>query len=212
MTVNNYIKMQNINNIIFDLGGVIMNIDVKRTQKAFTEMGVKNINDYFGHGFAASFFKDHESGKISDEVFVQKIKEEIRLDLADSKVINAWNALLLNFPPERIVLLEEIKKKYRIFLFSNTNAIHHKRFMEIYRQAYPESELDDHFEKAYYSHILGHRKPDKPGFEIIIKENRLDPQETLFVDDAFINVEAAIRCGLKGLYLPPGMSINDIRW
>src|ERR1035438_10305514 len=102
--------MQNIKNIIFDLGGVIMNIDVKRTQKAFTEMGVKNINDYFGHGFAASFFKDHESGKISDEVFIQKIKEAVKLDIPDDQVIAAWNALLLDFPAERIELLEEIRK------------------------------------------------------------------------------------------------------
>ena len=204
--------MDKIKNIIFDLGGVIMDIDVRQTQKAFTEMGVKNINDYFCHGFAASFFKDHEAGKISDEDFVQKIKEEIRLDVSDELVTDAWNALLLRFPPQRIDLLDQIKKKYRIFLFSNTNAIHHKRFMEIYRDAFPGRDLDDHFEKAYYSHTLGHRKPDKTGFEIIVRENQLDPAETLFVDDAYINVEGAIRAGLQGLYLPPAMSINDIHW
>ncbi len=204
--------MEGIKNIIFDLGGVIMNIDVKRTQKAFTEMGVKNINDYFGHGFAASFFKDHEAGKISDEVFIRKIKEAVKLDTPDDQVIAAWNALLLDFPAERIALLEEIRKKYRIFLFSNTNALHRHRFMEIYRNSYPARELDDHFERAYYSHIMGHRKPDKPGFEIIIRENRLDPDQTLFVDDAFINVAGAMETGLKGLYLPSGMTINDIRW
>ncbi|MDP4129390.1 MAG: HAD family phosphatase [Bacteroidota bacterium] len=204
--------MDKIKNIIFDLGGVIMDIDVRKTQKAFTEMGVKNINDYFGHGFAASFFKDHEAGKISDAAFIQKIKEEIRLDVSDELVTEAWNALLLHFPPERIALLDEIKKKYRIFLFSNTNAIHHKRFMQIYRGAFPGRGLDDHFEKAYYSHTLGHRKPDKTGFEIIVRENQLDPAETLFVDDGYINVEGAIRAGLQGLYLPPAMSINDIHW
>jgi len=109
--------MTHINNLIFDLGGVIMDIDVKQTTNAFTKMGVKNIGDYFGHGFAASFFKDHESGKISDEAFIQKIKEEIRLEeITDAEIIDAWNALLLRFPPERISLLDQIKKKYRIFL------------------------------------------------------------------------------------------------
>ena len=196
--------MYNIKNIIFDLGGVIMDIDVGHTQKAFTEMGVKNINDYFGHGFAASYFRDHEAGKISDEAFIQKIKAEIRLDVTDNRVIDAWNALLLRFPPERISLLDRIKKKYRIFLFSNTNAIHHHRFTEIYRLAFPDGELDDHFEKAYYSHILGYRKPDKTGFEIIIRENGLDPSETLFVDDAFINVEGAIGGWFKRALSPPG--------
>ncbi|HEY4155190.1 MAG TPA: HAD-IA family hydrolase, partial [Puia sp.] len=181
-------------------------------QKAFTEMGVKNINDYFGHGFAASFFKDHEAGKISDAAFIQKIREEVRMELSDEAVIGAWNALLLRFPPERIALLDEIRKKYRIFLYSNTNALHHQRFMEIYRSAFPGRSLDDHFEKAYYSHVLGHRKPDSGGFEIIVRENGLDPVETLFVDDALINIEGAVRTGLQGLYLPPAMGIKDIRW
>ena len=205
--------MTHINNLIFDLGGVIMDIDVKQTTNAFTKMGVKNISDYFGHGFAASFFKDHEAGMISDEAFIQKIKEEIRLEgITDAEVIDAWNALLLCFPPERISLLDQIKKKYRIFLYSNTNAIHYHRFAEIYRKAFPGRELENHFEKAYYSHVLGHRKPDTTGFEIIIRENGLDPAETLFVDDAFMNVEGAIKAGLKGLYLPQGVTINDIRW
>jgi putative hydrolase of the HAD superfamily len=205
--------MTNINNIIFDLGGVIMDIDVKQTTNAFTKMGVKNIGDYFGHGFAASFFKDHEAGKISDEAFIRKIREEIKLEnITDDDIINAWNALLLRFPPERIALLDQIRKKYRIFLYSNTNGIHYQQFAEMYRLAFPGRELNDHFEKAYYSHILGHRKPDTTGFEIITRENELDLAETLFVDDAFMNVEGAMKAGLKGFYLPPGMTINDIRW
>jgi len=205
--------MTSINNLIFDLGGVIMDIDVKQTTNAFTKMGVKNIGDYFGHGFAASFFKDHEAGRISDEAFIQKIREGIGLEnIMDEEVIEAWNALLLRFPPERISLLDRIRKKYRIFLYSNTNGIHYQRFAEIYRVAFPGRELNDHFEKTYYSHVLGHRKPDTTGFEIIIRENGLDPAETLFVDDTFMNVEGAIKAGLKGLYLPQGMTINDIRW
>ncbi|HEY4153834.1 MAG TPA: HAD family phosphatase [Puia sp.] len=205
--------MTNISNLIFDLGGVIMDIDVKRTTDAFTGMGVKNISDYFGHGFAASFFRDHEAGRISDEAFIRKIREGIRLEnITDEEVIAAWNALLLCFPPERISLLDQVRKKYRIFLYSNTNGIHYQRFAEMYRNAFPGRELNDHFEKAYYSHVLGHRKPDTTGFEIIIRENGLDPAETLFVDDSFMNVEGAIKAGLKGLFLPRGMTINDIRW
>lgn len=205
--------MTNVSNIIFDLGGVIMDIDVKQTTNAFTKMGMRNIGDYFGHGFAASFFKDHEMGKISDEAFIQKIREEIKLEnITDDDVVNAWNALLLRFPPERISLLDGIRKKYRIFLYSNTNGIHHQRFMQIYRETFPGRGLNDHFEKAYYSHVLGHRKPDTTGFEAIVRENGLDSAETLFVDDALMNVEGAIKAGLKGLYLPPGMTINDIRW
>ncbi|HEY2349272.1 MAG TPA: HAD family phosphatase [Puia sp.] len=209
--------MENIKNIIFDLGGVIMDIDVKHTLKAFSKLGIKNIEHYFGHGFAASFFSDHEAGRISDEEFLKEIKKLLTaegddaVEVSDEDVIDAWNALLLQFPPERITLLREIRSGYRLFLFSNTNAIHYDKFREIYRNSFA-GELEDLFEKAYFSHSLGHRKPDTGGFELIIRENGLDPKQTLFVDDAFINVEGALKTGLKGLYLPPGFYITDIKW
>ena len=205
--------MDNVKNIIFDLGGVIMEIDVKQTLNAFSDLGLKNIHEMFGHGFAASFFSDHESGKISDEVFLEEIKKLLTGEISDEAVITAWNALLLCFPPDRIALLRELKSRYRLFLFSNTNAIHQKKFREIYQASFPgEGTLEDLFEKAYYSHSLGHRKPDLSGFELIVTENGLDPKKTLFVDDAFINAEGAIKAGLKAIYLPPGFYITDIKW
>jgi FMN phosphatase YigB (HAD superfamily) len=205
------IQMIGIKNIIFDLGGVIMDIDVKQTLNAFSKLGLKNIHEYFGHGFAASFFSDHESGKISDEAFLSEIKKLLNTEVSQSDLIDAWNALLLRFPPERIALLKEIKSRYRLFLYSNTNAIHYKKFREIYRDSF-HGELEELFEKAYFSHDLGHRKPDLGGYERIIRENSLDPKLTLFVDDALMNVEGAIKAGLKGLYLPPGLFITDILW
>ena len=203
--------MENISNIIFDLGGVIMDIDVKKTLHAFSALGLNNVHEYFGHGFAASFFSDHEAGRITDEEFLQEIKNLLGGKVSDEEVIEAWNALLLRFPPERINLLKELKKHYRLFLYSNTNAIHQEKFSEIYRKSF-SGELDELFEKAYYSHSLGHRKPDLSGFQQIIKETGLDPKLTLFVDDALMNVEGAIKAGLKGLYLPPGIFITDILW
>jgi len=203
--------MDNVKNIIFDLGGVIMDIDVKRTLHAFTELGIRNIHEYFGHGFAASFFSDHEAGRISDEHFIREIKKLLSEEVSDEAVINAWNALLLHFPPDRIDLLRSLKGKYRLLLYSNTNAIHYQKFSEIYRETFG-GRLEDLFEKAYFSHVLGHRKPDLGGFKQIMAENGLNSQETLFVDDALMNVEGAIKSGLKGLYLPPGLYITDIRW
>src|ERR1700682_4580197 len=154
--------MDNIKNIIFDLGGVIMDIDVKQTLHAFSRLGIKNIENYFGHGFAASFFSDHEAGRITDEDFLKEIKKLLTVEVSDEAVIDAWNALLLRFPPERILLLKEIRSRYRLFLFSNTNTIHYNKFREIYRNSF-SGELDDLFAKAYYSHSLGHRKPDITG-------------------------------------------------
>lgn len=204
--------MTNIKNIIFDLGGVIINLDNKLTEKAFVALGAKDFNRYFGHGFAASFFKDYEVGKISSSQFISDLKKMIGLDLPDEIIINAWNALLLDFPPERIKLLDELKKKYRLFLFSNTNELHMEAVKKIYRDEFHHGELDDHFEKAYYSHILRMRKPDKESFQFIVNENKLSASSTLFVDDAMINVEGANAAGLKGFYLEPGKDITDVEW
>jgi len=188
-----------------------MDIDVKRTLNAFSDLGLSNVHEYFGHGFAASFFSDHEAGRITDEEFLQEIKKLLSGEVPTESVIEAWNALLLRFPPERIALIKNLKTRYRIFLYSNTNAIHQEKFKEIFRNSF-SAELGSLFEKAYYSHELGQRKPESGGYEQIIRENNLDPKQTLFVDDALINVEGAMKTGLKGLYLPPGMFITDILW
>jgi HAD superfamily hydrolase (TIGR01509 family) len=204
--------MQGIRNIIFDLGGVIINLDNRRTEEAFTNLGVKNIRQYFGHGHAASFFKDYEVGKISDSQFIDAIRELTGPEVSEQAIIDGWNALLLDFPPERIQLLRHLGKSYRIFLFSNTNALHLAALQKIYADTFGPETLDDHIEKTYYSHLLGMRKPDKESYEHILKEHGLKGAETLFVDDAIINVEGAETAGLKGLYLRPGITLLDFQW
>ena len=202
--------MQAIKNIIFDLGGVLINLDNKLTEKAFVELGAKNFSQYFGHGFAASFFKEYEIGKIGDEEFINNLRELGNLTVSDEIIIKAWDALLLDFPPQRIELLQKLGKEYRIFLFSNTNALHMKTVRKIYQDTFKDGTLDGLFEKAYYSNVLGMRKPDVASYQNITNENALNPSETLFVDDALINVEGANAAGLKGFYLEPGKTILDI--
>ena len=205
--------MQGIKNIIFDLGGVILNLDNQRTEDAFVNLGVKNIRQFFGHGHAASFFREYEVGAISDRQFIDSIREMAGLNgVSDQAIVDGWNALLLDFPPERIELLKKLGESYRIFLFSNTNALHLAALRRIYGQAFGAGSLDDHFERTYYSHLLKMRKPDRASYEHILLENQLEGRETLFVDDAIINVEGAEQAGLKGLYLRPGISLLDFQW
>jgi putative hydrolase of the HAD superfamily len=204
--------MQGIKNIIFDLGGVIINLNNQLTEDAFVSMGAKPFREYFGHGHAASFFSDYEVGRISDRQFIDAVKELTGLSAPDSAIITAWNALLLDFPAERIQLLKELRKRYRLFLFSNTNALHLAALQKIYRNTFGEEELDAHFERTYYSHLMGMRKPGKESFEHILRENQLHGAETLFVDDALINVEGAEAAGLRGLYLRPGTTLLDFQW
>jgi putative hydrolase of the HAD superfamily len=204
--------MQGVKNIIFDLGGVILNLDNRRTEEAFTALGVENFREYFGHGFAASFFKEYEIGRITDRQFIDSVRQLTGLDVPDQAIIDSWNALLLDFPPERIQLLKNLRKNYRLFLFSNTNALHLAALQQIWSSTFDSGSLDDYFEKTYYSHLLGMRKPDREPFEHILLENGLKGAETLFVDDAMINVEGAKQAGLRGLFLSPGMTLMDFQW
>lgn len=202
--------MKNIKNIIFDLGGVILPIDISRTTEAYRRLGVSNIDELFGHGHAGSFVKDYEKGEITDDEFVKRFKKLIDPPVEDEIVIGAWNALLLDFPMERIRFLKELKHKYRVFLFSNTNSIHHKAFITDYKKLSGSENFDDLFEVAWYSHIIKMRKPDVHAFQFIINDAGLVAEETLFIDDALINVDGAVKAGLEGVHLTPDKTILDL--
>jgi glucose-1-phosphatase len=202
--------MRKIRNIIFDLGGVILDIDIKKTQEAFKKIGFHDIERMFGLGVAESFFKQHEQGAISDDEFIQKIKGAVDQKLDDNVIIDAWNAMLIEYPRERIEFLKQLKEKYRLFLFSNTNGIHVEAFKKLYHTNFNSGSLDDLFEKAYYSHIAGYRKPDHQSFLNILKDSNLKPEETLFIDDALVNVEAAKEVGMHAIHLEAGKTIMDL--
>ncbi|MBX3242582.1 MAG: HAD family phosphatase [Chitinophagaceae bacterium] len=201
--------MQHIDNIIFDLGGVILTLNMPETERILNSYGVSEYGNLFRGGNVSSFFKDYEIGKISDTVFLNSLRKLTDRDIPDADLTDAWNAMLGHFPPERIDLLHTLKKKYRLFLFSNTNALHVEAFRKKYFETF-NAVFDDHFEKAYYSNDLGLRKPDIASFQHIINEQGLDAPKTLFIDDSLANTEAAELAGLKSIHIKPGMTILDI--
>jgi len=201
--------MAPVKNIIFDLGGVLLNLDVAQTRDAFIKLGLTQIDDLFRIGHAESFFKQYEMGTISDEEFVEKARQLSLPDTTGSQIIAAWNVMLLDFPAERVEFLHTLKSKYRLFLFSNTNAIHLQYFHKSYQDVYGMA-MDDLFEKAYYSHLIKQRKPDVAAFQHVIKESNVDAGETLFIDDALVNVEGARLAGLQAVHLTGGKSILDL--
>jgi glucose-1-phosphatase len=201
--------MAPVKNIIFDLGGVLLNLDVAQTRDAFIKLGLTQIDELFRIGHAASFFKDYEVGTISDEEFVEKARQLSLPGTTNNQVTDAWNVMLLDFPVERVQLLDRLKSKYRLFLFSNTNAIHLKAFHKSYQDVYGKA-MDDLFEKAYYSHVISQRKPDVAAFEYVINDSKLNAAETLFIDDALVNVEGAREAGLQAIHLTDGKTVLDL--
>ncbi|WP_127133091.1 HAD family hydrolase [Pseudoflavitalea rhizosphaerae] len=198
-------------NIIFDLGGVLLNLDIPKTTQAFEQLGAPEFKTLFGLGRAESFLKAYEVGYINDDEFITDLVQ-LTGGRSRDEVVHAWNAMLLDFPKERIELLAELRKKYNLYLFSNTNAIHLSSFAKTFSDSFNGASLDGEFSKAWYSHLIKLRKPDVESFEFIIRDGGLNPSESVFIDDALVNVEGARKAGLNGIHLEPGKTILDLDW
>ena len=189
--------MQNIKNIIFDYGNVIFNIDFKKVQQAFRDLGVRDVEDFFDHKKQDPVFDLLDRGEISNAGFRDRIRELThKPELTDTQIDNAWNSIFINTPAEYIDLLKKVKEKYRTFLLSNTNAIHQIFFTGYIKKNFDLDSNDALFEKVYYSHLVGKRKPDANIFEQVLNENNLNPAETLFIDDSPQHLETAKKLGL----------------
>lgn len=202
-------ELTQIKNIIFDLGGVIINLDINRSIEALQKLCKANCQIAYSQREQSQLFDMLETGISSPEQFRAGLRAAYGITASDEEIDAAWNAMLLDIPQERIDLLLELGKKYRIFLLSNTNAIHQKRFNEIVAHSFTIPSLDSLFEQAYYSHLIGMRKPDTLVFEGIIAMNKLKKQETLFIDDSIQHIESAQKVGLQTLYLQPPLTINQ---
>jgi glucose-1-phosphatase len=201
--------MKAIKNIIFDLGGVVLNIDFKKTDSAFKLLGWESFSEHITQFHITDLFEKYETGGIDDLQFLEGISGLMGKPAQHEHLINAWNALLLDFPPRRIELLKKLKTRYRTFLLSNTNALH----LQAYQQQLHEQQgvyLEDIFEKTYYSHVVRLRKPSVEIFGLVLKENNLDPEETLFIDDTASNFEGAKKLGIQTHYLAPGTDITEL--
>jgi glucose-1-phosphatase len=188
-----------IKNIIFDLGGVILNLSIPSTLKAFASATGKTVEDILPH-FSSREFLSYEKGLLSDHEFRTHVRLILKTELSDETIDKCWNAMLGDLPINRIELLQRLFPTHRIFLLSNTNEIHLKRFTEIAKATTGES-LDVYFHKTYYSHQVKMRKPDVEIFELVLKENNLDASETLFLDDNLSNLAGAKLTGIKTFHV-----------
>ena len=190
--------MENIKNIILDLGGVLINLDYGKLNKSLSSMGLSNA---FSKAKQIELFDKLEEGKISDENFLREFNELAKANHNHQTIINAWNSILLDFPQERLHLLRLLAEKYRMFLFSNTNSIHINEVYNILKRDCGVNDLNQYFERIYLSNELGLRKPKPEGFKFILEDNTLNADETLFIDDSPQHVEGAKKVGLNAQWL-----------
>ena len=187
-----------IKNIIFDFGDIFITLDKMATPKAMAQFGFKQIPPALD-----KIFKNYEKGTISTQDFLKQINTIFPKATAKN-LIEAWNAILKDFPEYRLNFLKELKEqgRYRLFLLSNTNDLHIEQVKKQMGSTYIDFKAC--FEVFYLSYEMGKRKPDAPIFEQVLEENNLKAEETFFIDDTKENTDAANQLGIKTWNLQVG--------
>lgn len=196
------VSIQKIKNIIFDYGNVIFEIDFLKAQNALSQLGIPDIESFFGHKGHAELFSQLETGSISPAEFRAGIRKAASNEsLSDEEIDSAWNSIFVGVPPNVHDTLLEMKSKYRTFLLSNTNEIHYNFFLDYLKKEYAIDNNDHLFEKAYYSQLMFLRKPHVEIFQRVLTENNLLPEETLFIDDSPQHLVGAAHAGMHTLLM-----------
>jgi putative hydrolase of the HAD superfamily len=191
------ISKNKIKNVIFDLGGVIINIDYSLLTGAFSEIGLPGFEKHFSQLKQRDLFDLYEKGLISSQDFRDELKKHCKEGTTDAEIDSAWNAMLLDLPKERLELILNVKKEYRTFLLSNTNEIHMLFIYDYLKKKFQIPDFNGHFEKVYLSYELHMRKPDAEIFDLVIGQNGLLKEETLFIDDSVQHIESAKIVGIQ---------------
>lgn len=200
--------MKNGKAIIFDLGGVILNIDYRLTINAFEKLGVKNADLFYSKKEQNPIFDKLEIGAITPNSFLTALQKYCA-NTNKNEVEKAWNAMLLDLPKSRLNHIQKLSKNYKLFLLSNTNEIH----INAFKKKIGEKrwlQFSSLFTKMYLSHEIGFRKPNKEAFQIILDENRLKANEVFFIDDSPQHIESAKSIGIQSHYLLEGEEITTL--
>lgn len=201
---------QRTKNIIFDLGGVIINLDIDHAFDKFSQL--------FGHDVRSKilevypehkFFQHYEVGAIGDIEFRNSLRALARSEVDDAQLDHAWNSMLGDLPGERIDWIAELVNDYNVVILSNTNSIHIKRFNHIFGQSSKYRLPGDLFHKTYYSHEIKDRKPNKSCFQYVLDDFGMIPEETVFYDDNLDNINTANDLGIKAVLVERNLLRRD---
>jgi HAD superfamily hydrolase (TIGR01549 family) len=204
------IDLKNIKNIILDLGRVILEINLDNTINTFKEFGFPQLDELDIVFSKFPYFRQFELGFISPEQFLSEVRKMSDKVPSNEIIEKAWNSMIGGFFKGSVPLIQRLGKKYRMFLLSNTNAIHEKEYNNRLKKDHGIENLTELFEKVYYSHDLHLSKPDPGIFKYVLKRHGLVPEETLFVDDVLIHIESASKLGIKTFHLEYPLKFTDI--
>lgn len=204
-----------IRHLIFDLGNVIIDLDIPRTEQAFRAL----LGEHFARSYQQiqleRIFDRYEVGEMDEAAFLQQLQAAAHPFIADDQaLIDAWNGMLLGIPPQRFQLLTDLRERgYGIYLFSNTNATH-LRWVDTHLRAQHGMSIEEfdrrYFDKAYYSHLIRQRKPHTAAFRFVVEDAGLLVEESVFIDDNADNIAGARAIGLHTLHHAIGQEIAEV--
>lgn len=203
-------KGNSLRNIIFDLGGVLLDLDVQKTFDAFGEMGLSKEIIMERYNCEDNFFLQFEKGRISADEFRASLREMIGNSVSNKEIDHAWNAMLRGFKKDTIRLLTNLSGKHPLYLLSNTNEIHLPFYSEQFRETSGGTMMQEYFEQTYYSHIIGTRKPEPESFRYVLNDAGIEAEETLFIDDFEENCISARETGLVAHQFIPEEDLKDV--
>lgn len=195
-----------IKQIIFDFGGVLLDLDKSKTNKALYNLfGVETSNeDAF-----ISIFRAYEVGAFSEGSFLHRLQRLSSNVITEKNLVDAYNAMLGPMPKHRFEMLESLAKDYEIYLLSNTNHTHMSFVFQYLKKEYGINDFNERFfKKAYYSHLINLRKPNSDIFDFICDDAQIEKQTSLFIDDSLVNVEGAKKAGLNAVQHNPSTDIS----
>jgi putative hydrolase of the HAD superfamily len=195
-----------IRNLLFDFGNVLIDIDIDGAYARLENLFRKD----FRKEVVEKAFLDFECGRISTEIFINTMLSQSRHQVQAIDVIEAWNSMLIGIPEYRLDMLEKLRSAYNVYLLSNTNALHiewvHRYLLKVHKVDAFEKKYFDH---AYYSHLVGDRKPNASLFKFVSEDSYMTPALTLFIDDMQVNLDVAKSLGFHTYLVKPGEEIAE---
>lgn len=198
-----------VKNLLFDLGGVIMDIKRERCVAAFERLGMVNADSFLGEYSQKGPFLKLEEGAITPSEFREEVRKLIARNVTDKEIDTAFCEFLIGIPLHRLEALRQLRKSYNVYLLSNTNPIMWgSRIAEEFRQE--GLEIKDYFDGIVTSFEAKSIKPDRHIFEMVIEECGILPEETIFLDDSQKNLDAAAQLGFGTILVSPGAEFMDL--
>lgn len=189
--------MTKIKNIVFDLGGVLIDLSHDQAVRRFEEIGVVDAAQLLDPYEQKGIFLEVENGTITADEYCQKLREHTGKDLSYEEIKHAWLGFIVDVPQYKLDYLLELREHYNVYLLSNTNPIIQEGWARTDQFSAAGRPIGDYFDKMYTSYEVGVTKPDRKIFDYMIADSDLIPSETLFVDDAKSNVEVGRYLGFQ---------------